>query len=351
MPERLRVGLLGCGRIARMFHLPTLAGLDTARLVAVADADPALLAAARGFAPQAAPYADYHTLLAHAEVDAVVVCLPTHLHAEAAEAALARGLHTYVEKPLAAHVDDGARVVTAWRRSGAVGMVGLNFRFHPGYRQVRHVVAENRLGQLVAARMTFCSAPRELPTWKRERVTGGGALLDLVSHQADLVRMVFAEEVTTVTASVRSVRSEDDTAAVTLTLASGLPVQLLASISAPAEDRMEVVGDEAALRLDRFRSRRVRIDPAHPGGGRVDRVRRGLAFLGRTPAELRDVLVPPGEPSFATALHAFTVAAARGAQATPTIADGYRSLRVVAAAEESSRTGAAVSVHPRDDAA
>lgn len=351
MDAPLRIGLLGCGRIARMFHLPVLAGMGDVAVAAVADADEAQLAATRVTVPAAQPYADYRTLIddmgATGGLDAVVVCLPTDLHAPAAQYALAAGLPVYVEKPLAADLEDAQEVVAAWRRSGLVGMVGLNFRFHPLYTRARSVIADGThggLGNLVAAHMVFCSAPRRLPSWKQARATGGGVLLDLCSHQADTVRFLLEREVESVTATVRSVRTEADTAAVTLRLTGDLSVQLLASMSAPQTDRVEVYGDEASLVIDRFRHRHLLRTPAQRGDGRADRLRRGLSTALQASAHVKDVVAPPPEPSFATALSAFVAAVRSGRHAAPTIADGYASLQVVCAAEEAAATGRVVSL-------
>lgn len=351
MDAPLRIGLLGCGRIARMFHLPALAAMSDVTVTALADADEEQLAAARTTVPAAHPYADYRTLVDDSAttggLDAVVVCLPTHRHAAAAQYALAAGLPVYVEKPLATSLEEAGEVVEAWRRSGLVGMVGFNFRFHPLHLQARSVIADGThggLGNLVAARMVFCSAPRQLPGWKQARVTGGGVLLDLCSHQADTVRFLLEREVESVTATIRSVRTEADTAAVTLRLTGDLSVQLLASMSAPQTDRIEVYGDEASLVIDRFGHRHLLRSPAQDGDGRADRLRRGLSAALRATAHVKDVLAPPPELSFATALSTFVAAVRTGRHAAPTLADGYASLQVVCAAEEAAATGRVVPV-------
>jgi predicted dehydrogenase len=76
-------------------------------------------------------HADFAELLDAHPLDAVVICLPPALHSRAAVAGFARGLHVYVEKPLAISAGDGRGMLDAWRRAGTVGMVGFNHRFHP----------------------------------------------------------------------------------------------------------------------------------------------------------------------------------------------------------------------------
>src|SRR5918999_3595688 len=95
-----RVALLGCGRIAQRFHLPVLTSLQGVELSAVAEPEINARDAARCFAPRASLFPDYRSLLAARQLDAVVICLPPALHAEAAVACLEQGLHVYLEKPL-----------------------------------------------------------------------------------------------------------------------------------------------------------------------------------------------------------------------------------------------------------
>lgn len=341
MSEPIGVGLVGCGRIARMFHLPVLRDLPSARLVAVADANTAARAAALELAPGTTGVADVEALLALPDVDAVVICLPTHLHAPAAVAAFEAGKHVYVEKPLAADVEEGRRTHQAWTASGRTGAVGFNFRFHPLYVQARRTLAVGELGEVVALRAVFSSAPREVPEWKRDRATGGGALLDLASHHVDLVRFLLDTEVTAVSASIRSRRSAEDTAAVTLQLATGGVAQLLATVSAAASDRVEILGTTATLEVDRMVRRRVTLTPADAGAGGLAGARRVL--LGGALATL-DRLRPPPEPSFAAALSAFVDDARAGSGSGPTIDDGLRSLVVVDAAERAAASGQQVPV-------
>lgn len=339
----VRVALLGCGRIARLFHLPVLANLPGVRLVAVAEPDPAGRAVAADAPGNPVVRSDWREVAGASDVDAVVVCLPTAQHAEAATAAFAAGRAAYVEKPLAVDVEEARQVERAWRDSGAVGMVGFMLRFSPQVAQLRAALRLGRAGRLVGVRTSFCAAPRELPAWKTARATGGGALLDLASHHVDLVRSVFGE-VEEVGATLRSVRSEDDTALLTMTVAGGLPVQAFVSTTARQEDRVEVLGDAATLVVDRYRAPRPAVEPARPAASRRERAAAGLAAARDAPGRLRALVAPAADPSFRTALATFADAVRRGTQAAPTVADGTAGLAVIAAAEESAKTGAVVPV-------
>ena len=341
-PSRLRVGLIGCGRIAQRIHLAALAGLPEVELAAIAEADAGRREAGRAVAPGVSLFADYRDLLERGGVEAVVICLPPALHAEAAVAAFERGLHVYLEKPLATALEEGERVVAAWRRAGTVGRIGFNLRFHPLVGALRQALRQGALGEVIAAQTVFCAARRSHPEWRRRRHSGGGALLDLASHHFDLARFLVGQEIAEVGALLRSAESEEDTAAVVLRLAAGPLVTVFASLAAVEEDRIEVYGSRGKLVLDRYRSSRLRFLPSVRDFRAMGRVRAAGAALASLPRALRDALWPPRERSFARALAAFAGAARGHGPAGPDLEDGLRSLAVVAAAERAARSGQAV---------
>ncbi len=340
----MNVGLIGCGRIAQLVHLQLLQRLPGVTLAALAEADPARRAEAAHRAPQARPFEDGAALIASGAVEAVVICLPSHLHAAAAEAALAAGRHVYLEKPLASTLADGQRVVAAWRAAGRVGMVGYNYRFHALYQALRREVQSGALGPLIAARTQFSTPARTLPAWKQQRATGGGVLLDLGSHHLDLVRYLFAQEVTAVSASIRSTHTADDNALLHLRLADGVEVQSLFSFTAGDADRVEVYGEAGQAVVDRYRSWNVeRLLPVG-GAARLRQWAQTGGALLRSPYLRHKLTGSRQEPSYAAALTHF-IAAVRGeTAAAPDFADGLRTLEVIDAAETSARTRAVVAV-------
>lgn len=338
MSDLPRVAVLGAGRIARMFHLPALARLG-ASVAVVADPDVHARQEAGRVRPDARLVDDWRDAVAASDVEAVVVCLPSHLHVEAASAAFDAGRHVYVEKPLALDIDGAQRVERAWRRSGRTGAVGFNFRFQPLVVDARRRIAAGELGRLVAVRALVCSPPRDLPGWKRRRRTGGGALLDLAVHHLDLAAHLTDRRVVEVAAHVRSVATDGDTAALTLTLEGGLDAQVLASSSSRQTDAVEVLGDRATLWFDRFRSDRVEIAPAVHGDDRRARARAGRREAGGALRRVVRTVAPAPEISYAASLGAFLRAAAAGIQPRPSIADGVRIARLVDAAERSVAAG------------
>lgn len=363
----VRLGLVGCGRIARMFHLPILHALPGASLVAVADPDPTARSLAADQAPGALAVADVEDLLERSAIDAVIVCAPTPAHADVAVTAFGAGCDVYVEKPLAAELADAQRIHAAWEASGRLGAIGFNFRFHPQVQEARRLVRDGRLGRIRAVRTVFSSPPRDLPAWKLSRGTGGGAMLDLASHHLDLVRGLLAEEIAEVVATAVSVGHEQDTVQLQLRTISGIPVQITATQAAAQSDHVELLGDLATVRIDRMARRRLRLDPARAPQTPPERVRTAAHIVEEGVRATIDGLRPPSEPSFARCLEAF-VADVRRTRGTTTsdivdrvgscgpapgrhpgppprptgasIEDGYRVAQVLDAAERSLVTGA-----------
>jgi predicted dehydrogenase len=305
----VNIGVIGCGNLTRGVHLPTLAKLPGVRVAAVADADPRRLPAGmKG-------YTDHRQLLDRPDLHAVVIATSNASHAEIAIAAFQRGKHVYLEKPIAPSLPEANRVIEAWKQAGTIGMIGFNYRFNPLYAALQRDIG--RVGDPVAVRSVFSVARRELPDWKKTRTTGGGVLLDLGSHHVDLVRFFFGQEIRAVSAAVRTVHTEADTATLELRLAGGVLIQSFFSWSAVEEDRFEIYGTTGKLAVNRY------------AGGVAYRLSKRFA--------------PGRELSYRAALGAFVAAVRCRQPVQPDLADGFQALRVIIAAEESARTGKTVS--------
>lgn len=335
----VRIGLIGCGRITQIFHMKALLSLPEVFIAAIAEMDPARREEAHAQCPEAQTFPDYRELLQQSNVDAVVICLPSGMHARSAIEAFESGKHVYLEKPIAMELNEAEAVTRAWRRSGRIGMIGFNFRFNPLYREARERIESGTLGALISARSVFSAAARTLPSWKRSRSTGGGVLLDLASHHLDLARYLFNTEIKSVRATVRSMRSEGDSATIEAVLETGIAMQSFFSMSSIEEHSFEIYGVKGRLSLDRVLSKQVEVTRPMMPYDRIHRIWSAFAAL-----DPKRLLRSPWEPSFASALGAFAMAVRTGSPVKPDLDDGYRSLAAVIAAEESAARGGPVLV-------
>lgn len=328
---------MGCGSIAKYFHLPILAKAPGVELVAVAEAVPALLEEAKGVAASAKGYADYHEMLADDNVDAVVICLPTGMHAKAATDSFEAGKHVYLEKPVGITMQQATAVCAAQAKSGKTGMIGFNFRFHPTHQALKQKIESGALGNVVGVRSAFCVAKHDVPKWKQSRETGGGVLLDLATHHIDQARFLFGQEIQSVSSSVRAMSHEADTASLRLTLANGVIWDGLFSYQASDCDTIEVIGDRGILKLDRYAGT-LNDAQAKPGAGIGKRAR---AAVQGTAGLIGQVLNGGGEPSFEASLLAWAKALSNASEPPVTLAEALNNLAVVCAAEQSAASGGA----------
>lgn len=141
--DRLRTGVIGCGAIAQMMHLPYLRELgDRFQIAALCDVDPVALAEVGRQYGVARLFAEAHELLAE-PLDAVLI-LTSGDHAALTIAALERGLHILVEKPLAYTLRETDEVIAVAKRSGKTLMVGMMKQYDPGYQRGVELVREMR---------------------------------------------------------------------------------------------------------------------------------------------------------------------------------------------------------------
>jgi len=283
-------------------------------------------------------------ILGNPEIDAVVICAPTLLHADLSVAALQAGKHVFVEKPIATSAPDAQRVINAAGNSGLTTMVGFSRRLHPLFEQAKKIIASNALGPVHAVQSAFCEpmTADELSVWRRSRDTGGGVLLDLASHHFDLVRWFLDDEVRSVDCSIDSEATEGDTARVSLSMKRSATVQSFFSYRTARADYLEFIGERGTLLLDRHRPALGLRVARRWGYGTRRRFVMPDASVARWRA--RRLASPSTEPSYASALESF-VRSIRGERTRAcTLLDAARSLDIVLAAEASAHAGSRVTL-------
>jgi predicted dehydrogenase len=156
LAERTRVGVVGCGLIAQVMHIPYLLELsERFELVALCDLSPSLVArCARQFGVQRV-HSSWETLIAD-DLDAVMV-LTSGNHAPIAIGAAQRGMHVFVEKPMALSSHDCSRMIDAAEQAGVRLMVGTMKRYDPAYERLLTLLDEVRDLRLV--RVTTLESP------------------------------------------------------------------------------------------------------------------------------------------------------------------------------------------------
>lgn len=176
MTPPVRIGVLGAGAIAQVAHLPSLARLRGAQLVALCDNDrPKARALAERFEiPDVVT--DIEDLLDLGDIDAVVVCTPNHLHEPHVLAALASGVHVLCERPLALNVRGVERILAAAARADRKVAVGNNHRFRADVQAVSAFLRGGELGKLQGVRAGHLQLRRAPEGWRYRRAEAGGGV-------------------------------------------------------------------------------------------------------------------------------------------------------------------------------
>jgi len=201
--EPVRIGVAGLGFMG-CAHLQALARIPSARVVAVMDRDEERLAGdlSKSGGNLGIPglrmdfsgmrrYRDFAELAADEEVDALDLCVPTHLHAEWTIEGLRRGRHVLVEKPMALRHEDAARMCEEAERAGRVLMVAQVLRFMPAYEELSGLVRSGRLGRVRSALFRRRTAVPEWAEWEFDKTKNGGGVFDLLIHDVDMALHLF----------------------------------------------------------------------------------------------------------------------------------------------------------------
>lgn len=238
--SNIRVGILGIGSMGR-HHVRNARALEGFDLVAIADPGGDKF----GVAGDLEVLPDVDALIA-AGIDAAIVAVPTVFHEEAALKLAAAGVHTMVEKPLAADVESGERVAAAFREAGLVGAVGYVERCNPALLEMRRLLQEGHLGdvyQVVTRRQSPFPA----------RISDVGVVKDLATHDVDLAAWIAGAPYETVFAQTthRSGREHEDMVTISGRFTNGVLVNNLVNWLTPFKERTTVVtGERGALVAD-----------------------------------------------------------------------------------------------------
>jgi len=187
-----KIGILGAGLISRS-HAESIRTLNNCMLTAVADIREE---AGQRFAEEygCAYYQDAEELLMHADVEIVIIALPTFLHGKYVELCAQYGKHVLCEKPIEMTVEATQRMLDQVKEAGIIFMVGQVVRFWSGYTEIKELYESGELGQV---HMAFASRCSTLPDWGNEWLLhpekGAGAICDMHVHDVDFLRNLFGE--------------------------------------------------------------------------------------------------------------------------------------------------------------
>ena len=195
MTRPMRWGFIGASNIAERV-IASLRKIDGQQLVGVCSRSAARareFAAAQGL--QAA-YTELAAFLREGRFDAVYISSTNEQHGEQTLAALAAGCHVMCEKPLAMSLADAARMLAAARTHGRTLATNHHLRAQAAHRLIRDMVAAGELGTVHGVQVSHAVyLPPHLQGWRLDQpAAGGGVVLDILVHDADLLRYLLGRE-------------------------------------------------------------------------------------------------------------------------------------------------------------
>lgn len=332
--RRLNVGLIGLGRLGRVYARDLATRIGETRLPAVADPSPGLAAQIAEEFDILDAYQDPQDLIASPKVDAVVVVSPTHTHKDLVIAALERGKPVFCEKPLALSLDECRDVQKAVSRHAGFFQMGFMRRFDPGYVAGKKQVDEGHIGTPVVFKATSRDPYRPSLEYANP-ASSGGILVDMGIHDFDLARW-FMGDVASVAAiggvlayPEMATIGDIDNAIATMTFESGrLGVIDLTRNGYYGYDIMtELLGTQGTVRIGYLRETPILM------------MKQNSVTHDTVPYFMERF-----ERAYTAQLQNFAQNVLRGAEPPVTVTDGVEALRVALAATAACKTGLPVTV-------
>ncbi|MCE0487394.1 Gfo/Idh/MocA family protein [Ornithinimicrobium sediminis] len=253
-------GVIGAARIARQQVIPAIRRASAGEILAVSSASGKAHAYAAEEGIERA-YGSHEELLADPDVESVYIALPNGAHAEWIGKAVAAGKHVLCEKPIVTDPADLAAVERATANAGVVVAEAFMYRHHPQVAELRRLLTDGTLGDLVAveARLHFALDRREgADDIRLDLAQGGGSLLDVGCYPVDLFGLVTRAEPDEVHAVAVREREGDVDTRFAGALRYGTAVATFdCSFDAPFRNTATVIGTKGAVTLsDVFRADR-----------------------------------------------------------------------------------------------
>lgn len=199
---KVKVGIIGCGKIAQVRHIPEYVSNPDVCLYGLFDINMERAAElAEKYGCKA--YASYEDLLADPEIDAVSVCVANNAHAEISIAAMKAGKHVLCEKPMAVTLEECEEMVKTAKETGKYLMIGQNQRLAKAHRKAKQLIAEGAIGKVLTFRTIFGHGGPETwsvdpgkNTWFFDKSKAAmGAMADLGIHKTDLIQYITGQKV------------------------------------------------------------------------------------------------------------------------------------------------------------
>jgi len=193
MPAEISLCLVGAGRAGSVHANSITRHLPGARLAAIVDPNPQVLAAAAQRFGVEAVFATLEEALQKARFDAVVITTPTFTHRQLATQAATAGKHVFLEKPMALNLTECDAIIAAAEETGVLLQIGFMRRFDPEFAAAAERIQAGEIGRPMMVK-SLTHGPGLPPPWARDLATSNGMLAEVNSHDWFTVRWLMASD-------------------------------------------------------------------------------------------------------------------------------------------------------------
>ncbi len=255
MSKKIKWGVIGCGGIADRRTIPGMMLSEHAELVAVMDANPEFAEKVREKYQAKYAFTSVDELLALPEIEAVYIASPVTFHKEQALKAAKAKKHILIEKPVALTTEDAQEIADFCKDAGVKLGVGFMMRFHAYHEEMKKLIAEGKLGDIVSMRgQLTCWYPEMPGNWRQAKETaGGGSMMDMGIHCIDVLQYITglkAKKVAGFASNLTFGYGVEDSGNAVIQMDNGAAMYIDANFNIPdaaARCRLEIYGTRGSI--------------------------------------------------------------------------------------------------------
>ncbi len=191
---KIRVGLIGAGRMGKVFASTLAYSVSEVELAAVAEPNATTLAEVKNKYGIPSGYTEYQKILEDKSIEAVVISTPTNTHAKIIKDAAAAGKDIFSEKPLSQSIEECDEAIDVVKKAGVKLQLGFMRRYDPPYSSAKQQIINGAIGKPVMFK-SISRDPKRTSLEFARRENSGGLIVDMGVHDFDLARWLMASEV------------------------------------------------------------------------------------------------------------------------------------------------------------
>ena len=244
--SKLKAGIIGSGKIAQVRHIPEYLQRNDVELVAICDVNLQRVKKIAQTHNISFATNKQSEILQSSDIELISICTPNALHSKYALEALNHNKHVLVEKPMATNLKDLKKLYKTVRKHNLVLMPGHNQRFDPVHRQVKELIDNKAIGNIIQFTSNyqhpgpqFWSVDKENSWFFNKKLSSFGALGDLAIHKLDLIQWLINQ--TFSEWFVAKNKAHDSRASISLRTRSGIVGSINVSWNNPLQDHRTVL--------------------------------------------------------------------------------------------------------------